>query len=290
MLPPEILDQIFSFLTTDKASLKACSSAHPVFCHIIQPYLFADVTISSIGDNGSFQTKELLTLLSENPHVSNYILHLKISIPEPSHHVAVLNTISTILHLPVRLTSISFIHQSYARSRILWNELPESFLTAFMTCLRLPSMKTVSLTNIRSLPLTIFDDFPNIKTIRLINVDVLPHSNWDFDVPQPSLQILSVFDCEGAELPQILFWARTRHLHSLEFRPQYPIDLSRIIIHCRAYFHSLTTLDLDFKGYCMLNSSMSLTSADSNTSQSRPLLRLSQARLFRMIVLLSHFI
>jgi len=289
MLPPEILDQIFSFLTTDKASLKACSSAHPVFFHIIQPYLFADVAISSTDDSSSFQAQELLTLLSENPHVSNYILHLKISIPEPSHHVAVLNTISTILHLLVRLTSISFIYQSYG-SRILWNEVPESFLTAFMTCLRLPSMRVVSLTNIRSLPLTIFDDFPNIKTIKLINVDVLPRSNWECYVPQPSLQILSVFDCEGAGLPQILYWARTRHLHSLEFRPQYQIDFVRVIMPCQAYFHSLTTLDLDFKDFCMFNSSMSLTSADSNTSQSRPLLGLSQARLFRMTVFLSHFI
>jgi len=286
MLPPEILDQIFSFLTTDKASLKACSSTHLVFLQLVQPYYYADVAVSSTGDGGSFQAQELLTLLSEKPQISNYILHLKISIPEPSDHVA-LNTISTILHLLVRLTSIH--HWQPYTHRISWNKLPESFLTAVMTCLRLPSMEVASFANIRSFPLTTFDNLPNIKTIRLINVNVVPYRDPDIPV-QSSLQVLSLFDCEEWELTDILSWAKTRHLPSLEFRPERPYDLSRIVFSFQACFNSLTSLDLDFKDYCMFNSLMFLTSADLNTSQSRLLIGLAQARLFRMTMLSFHFI
>jgi len=91
MLPPEILDKIFSFLATDQASLEACSNAHPAILQLVERYLYCNVAIGTENLNGgSFQTQELLTLLSGKPHISKYIRHLKISYSR----VATLNTIS----------------------------------------------------------------------------------------------------------------------------------------------------------------------------------------------------
>ena len=260
MLPPEIFDKIFSSLVTDKASLEACSNAHPAILLLVERYLYADVAVDL---NGGSQTQELLTLLSEKPHISNYTRHLKIS-SYPHSFVAIPNTISTILHLLARLTSITWVHQSRMR-RISWNELPESFLTVFMMCLRLRSMEVVSFTNIRSFPLSIL---PNTKIIRLINMGVRSYPGSDTPT-HPPLQVLSVLDCEGEELRRISSWAKTRHVHALELRPEHPLDFGKGVIPLlQACSNSLTGLDLDLKHYCMFDSSTSLTSVDSNTSLS----------------------
>jgi len=74
-------------------------------------------------------------MLSEMPHVSNYT-------PDsctPRRRLYNLHTISKILHLLARLTSITLIHQHHIK-QIAWNTLPEPFLTAFMTCRRWPSL------------------------------------------------------------------------------------------------------------------------------------------------------
>jgi len=130
-----------------------------------------------------------------------------------------------------------------------------------MNCLRLPSMEVVSLANIRSFPLSIFNDLPNIKTIRLTNMGVLSYPSSDIST-HSSPQVLSILDCEEVELRQIISWAKTRHLHSLEFRPEHPLDFGYIVVLLQACSISLTCLDLDLKSYCMSNSSSSLTAVD----------------------------
>jgi len=47
MLPPEILDKIFSFLATDQASLEACSNAHPAILQLVERYLYCNVVIGN---------------------------------------------------------------------------------------------------------------------------------------------------------------------------------------------------------------------------------------------------
>jgi hypothetical protein len=63
LLPPELIDHIFSFLRGDISALKACSEAHPSVSRLAERHLYADIWTFPHEDS------DLLGQLSENPRL-----------------------------------------------------------------------------------------------------------------------------------------------------------------------------------------------------------------------------
>src|SRR6266545_8240703 len=151
-LPAEILDHIFSFLKSDPAALRACSESHPSLSRLAEPHLYFHVLLKT-SDSSSDRPSNLAQLLSRRPHIAHYIRSLEIQvIAHVSHHIwRNLEEISNILPMLLTLRQIAVNHSS-APLFFQWEAQPKSFCLAFWTCLRLPSMRDVSLTGIRQFP------------------------------------------------------------------------------------------------------------------------------------------
>src|SRR6266540_1126067 len=84
MLPVEILDYIFSCL--DVHDLEASTNAHPLFSRIAERHLYADIALhgyekcSNCNCQLPLEVEQFSSLLSERPHIADYVLNLTIHV------------------------------------------------------------------------------------------------------------------------------------------------------------------------------------------------------------------
>jgi len=93
VLPPEILDLIFSFLDNEPSTwsiLEACSETtrNPLLRGVVDRRLYAYIVVTNYKSHklpGQFYHSDLFQYLTSNPQVANYIrtLQIQIQIPGP---------------------------------------------------------------------------------------------------------------------------------------------------------------------------------------------------------------
>ncbi|KAJ8508708.1 hypothetical protein ONZ45_g9034 [Pleurotus djamor] len=85
MLPPEIFEHIFSYLSTDPKSLKACTLVHRDWLHRTQHHLFDKFVMDYFDPNDRehrdiLRCQRLLDLFSCSPHLADHFQYVKIEL------------------------------------------------------------------------------------------------------------------------------------------------------------------------------------------------------------------
>jgi len=248
-LPEDVLDHIFSFLQFDFYALRACSQSDPRFIPLVERHFYANVTLGEqhIAITGSrhVEPAEFTSLLSDNPHIANYIRNLDVHlrVTEPVQHW--LEIKASILRMCPLLNTVTFRSPN---GPIKWLSLPENFRLALLSCLHLPSMKAVYIIRVSDFPLTDLKSCEGLKSLTLY--DWTPGPSFTPETSRHSLEHLDIQFCSQEDVQEIITWVEPCNLHSLEimFLASRNIEqLSRVFFSCS---NTLTDLNLDIWRDC----------------------------------------
>jgi len=241
MLPPEIIDHIFSFLHSDLVTLETCSRAHPILFKLIQKHLYVNTTIRN-------DTAEIVQLSKSVSDIAHYVRSLHIIIERPRRWLRVnywgsFNEEGIAMILPKfrMLRKISLDDCVATR----WPMFHQSFCAAFIQCLRLPSLIEVSIHGTREFPLTAFVNCMSIKKLTLDGSFTFNNLSADSTSPYPQIESLSIRRCR-ASLPTITSWAKTCNPRSLGFSLPNLQNNSELQPLLQVWSNTLTSLELDF--------------------------------------------
>ncbi len=248
MLPPEVLDNVFSFLCFDTTALRSCTIAFPEFARVIERHLYFHITVYNIIPEAiyaepGYDPPQLLELLSDNPRVANYARSLKIEMiaDSASRELYPEAQISTILPQLHSLENITLSTRRYHHC------LHEKFRDAFLQCLRSSSTRdvTIRIAPHKTFPLSAFDRSKALKRLTVngsFEPDLTAHS------PFPVLESLVIEDHDS--LLGVAVWEKARNLRSLKVGVGTHESfkyVKRILDGCK---DSLNDLDLYVEGSC----------------------------------------
>ena len=253
----DVLDYIFSFLESDLKALKACCRSHPLLCQIAEPHIYANIylkTSNYISDR-NFGPSNLVKLLSNRPHIANYIRNLDIQVSCDSDNdvVPLLHEISTVLPKLLALKKITLDHGSthWHRSFFCWESQPESFRMAFLGCLLSQYVQHICLRGIFYFPfISVWNGTsPTIKSNCVAWHEPLHRAPTSYN-SNPPIKSLTVQCCGGDFLEKISGLVKTYRMHfrSLEYSHD-SYDSLPGLLSCSSNF--LTSLDLDIGEKCM---------------------------------------
>lgn len=249
MLPPEILDHLFSFLKSDPSALKASARAHPAFSRLVERHLYAHITVSCTNEapnEHTFSSIQLRKLLSDKHHISNYVYSLEI-LANRLEDSPLFPHEESDLAIPPILGQLPNLRRVVLRSRgNFWELLVEELRRAFLECLRLPSIKEVSVRGLYGFPLSALHDCSGLKYL-LIEGEC-SHLDATSNRLFPPLESLSVYNC--STLTRFVAWAKLGALRSLEFQgtsQQYFDKLPELLEACSG---TLTSLVLGLHNSC----------------------------------------
>jgi len=246
-LPDDVLDHILSYLRFDLRALKACSQSHSQFIPLAGRYLYATVILDDnnpTSPNG-LGTRQFITLLSDYPHIANYIRTLEVEVTyDPIEPMQPLEDLASVLRMCSLLNKITLKQIAFG-----WAALPEAFRLAFLDCLHLSSMKAVCIIYVYGF--TALEYSKNLKQLTLRgwtpDHDFIPEHST-----HPSIEDLSIQDCGGVTLEKVTIWVQAHNLRSLEFLgPCRTIrevgQLQSLLSSCS---NTLVNLNLDFGTGC----------------------------------------
>lgn len=246
MLPPEVINHIFGFLQSDPVTLKKCSKAHPILSTLALQHLYAKITIPNIHA----KITQFSRLLSDNPCIANYVRWLCIEIGWQgyfgmrSRNVEAIALILPKFRVLKRLTLTSNNDAAY------WPTLHETFLTAFMDCLLLPSMIEVSILGIDNFPLSIFANCTSIKKLTLEGTFDFDCSSSEKSLSYPQIESLTIHQCR-ASLAAITSWAKFCKPRSLGILLPRISDNAITPTFLQVLSNSLTSMNVVFNTACM---------------------------------------
>ena len=243
MIPPEIVDLVFSFLEADPFTLQKCVQCHPEISKIAERHLYANITIldskSSRDHPQIMPSSTLVQLLSHSPYIANYVRSLTIMLTRgPSLGSQLDPEVASVLRDKLRLLEkfglTSNLNYMY---RIAWPEVHENVQAVLSTFLRLPTLKEVSISRIAHFPLSLLDECRNVTRVLLQNN--FCHSDYKVVRPSyPPLDFLSLQDC----CPTVIPWIRSHTPRSLDFLVDDPYTFQKILQVCS---DTLTNLNVD---------------------------------------------
>ena len=246
MLPPEIIDHIFSFLHSDLVTLETCSRAHPIFLKLVQKHLYVNTTIRN-------DTAEIVRLSKSVSDIAHYVrsLHIMIERPRPLQGGS-LNDEGIAMILPqfrmlrkISLDDCVPTRWPMSHRTSTWPKLHERFRAAFIQCLHLSSLIEVSIHGTREFPLTAFANCMSIKKLSLDGTFTFNNLSADSTSPYPQIESLSIRRCR-ASLPTITSWAKTCNPRSLGFSLPNLQNNSELQPLLQVWSNTLTSLELDF--------------------------------------------
>ena len=218
-LPFDVLDSIFSFLHPN--SLVACSKAHPLFSRVAERHLYHHITSPWANPWAShpgymLKPSKLSKLLSETPHIANYVRVLCIVLVDirswtyPTQEARRdLEEISLVLP---KFSSLECIILNAPGCFALWDQLPQSFTVAIENSLHLPTLHRIHVRDL-DFPLCILDNHPNINCFSLCGLPQIPDCS---DGSNLQLTALSFSVTYRDDYPtSFLTWAK-RHIFNLQ--------------------------------------------------------------------------
>jgi len=191
MFPPEIFNEIFSFLASEARVLVACSQAHSTFAQLVEPILYAHVIVYDgyldAEDEHHLRLKpyQLSALLSGNPRILNYLRSLCVEFSA----VYAQEMISILPGLKLERIQLNFTHGIFCTE---WEQLRIAFRAAFVACISTSYMKEIHTNAISNIPLCSFGDCAALKHLTLCQRANPPLSNGPFNFPQ--LETLELSD------------------------------------------------------------------------------------------------
>lgn len=248
LLPPELIDHIFSFLQQNISALKACSKAHPLYSRLAERYLYTDLTVDLLG------VSELHKQLSWNSRLLDYPRSLEIRggsrfYFKPMIPLLIMPMVPRMANLmSLRIIGIPCSFGQY-----------EEFISTFTNCLQSSSIEQLDLTYLYDFPLSVLDNGKNIKKLTLFDCTAKeePISS------SPSSSSLETLILSGKPNPDVHVWAihRVTRLTSLGLRGP-DLDWTGVPGLLTACSNSLTTLHLGIWHDCMRYPFVSITFID----------------------------
>ena len=169
-IPTDIVNHIFSILHSDQAytTLETCSSVFPLLADL---HLYSQITFCELPENLQESAKEtyLLTptnfslILIDRPHVVNCVRVVGIIIAGSGFLQSSLPAISSILPKLSQLKSITLD----ATPPLSWSALGSEFHTALRNSIRLPTIKSVGISDVNGFPLDTLDHCENVEHLQL---------------------------------------------------------------------------------------------------------------------------
>jgi len=261
-LTVDVLDYILSFLESDPKALEACCISHPLLCQIAHPHIYANIYLrtSNLISYSNFGPYNLAKLLSDRPHIANYIRNLYIRVSGDSNENIgpFLQEISTVFPKLLALKKITLDHRS-THTSFCWESQPKSFRIAFLGCLRSESVQHVCIRGISYFPFTSVwnGESRTIKSLTL--TDCFKWHEASNQAPtldtnsSPPIESLAVRRCGGDFLENFSGLVKTFRMHfrSLKFSQDHykGYDPLPSLLSCSSSF--LTSLDLDIGRNCM---------------------------------------
>ena len=257
----EILDHIFSFLISHRETLIACSK-DPILSPIVERHLYYHVVVQIIGNppNYAFEPDHLSKLVSERPHILQYVRCLQIQVELDTDFFMSENDLGirendltkrldefaeTLLVFPVleciRLTTPNWVWY--------W---PDAFRAALEDRLHLASITEVHFVGTWNFPPSLLDSCKNIKNLSLSSVQSFEVGRVS-DPTLPQLKSLTLFTDPISS--SLLAWLKHHisELQSLECTRLSKEALSELLGVCSG---TLTKLDLYVTGtQCKFSSS-----------------------------------
>ena len=278
-LPVEILDCIFSYL--DLHSLQACSKACPIFSRVAERYLYVDITLHGYELEHRdwshwtlpLNVTQLSSLLSEQPHIANYILTLTIYAAGQNERLyQFVDAIPPILDLLQKLRKLT-VQRPWRCLYVLsvdgnwWLELDGIFGLSLLKSLRLPSMEEACFAGMIRVDRSLLNGIKSVK-LDACSISVIRDSeDPSSDDSYPSLKDLSIIDMQTSSLVKLAscYWPAKccKHLQHFQFSSCFRIfgdpfaAIEPILIACS---NTLTTLDVNLKSFCKLNPIFSIRS------------------------------
>jgi hypothetical protein len=244
MLPLEIIDHIFSFLHSDRVTLEICSKAHPILFKLLQQHLYANITIRNVPA----EIFQLSKLMSDSLCIANYVRSLHIKIEWPGYIPLNEEDIAMILPKFRMLKKITLDDYSFTR----WPIFHERFRAAFIQCLRLPSMREVSIRG-NIFPLTAFSNCMSVKKLTLDGTFTFNNLSADSTLPYPQIESLTIRRCHFS-LPPIISWAKTCNPRSFGLcLDPYDDDMPNLQPLLQVWSNTLTSLEIDFGITCLFH-------------------------------------
>ena len=249
VLPTELIDLIFSFLSDDISALKACSKVrHSLFSKHAKRRLYKDIVIRKSD------IRDLRKQISEDPSLLDYPRTLEIRTP-----ITTSTQVHSIIQMIPRMPNLKSLTLQRTPYR---DDQQEDFISMFGRCLQQSSINELFLSRFSDFPLSLLDNVKNIRKLTLDDCsakkEVMPGSESDPTHRQPTLP-LATLRISRYNAQDIRFWA-DRQITSLTWlelcapKPNY--DWTAIPVLLTACSSSLTTLHLDTRSHCMPYSSI----------------------------------
>lgn len=262
MFPTEIVDHILSVLHSDQdyTTLEKCSA---VFPQIVDRLLYSQITLFIVSDYALFAVRcpfyhrieptyyvvdptKISDMLVERPHVANYVRVIQIVIRvmlSPSHGFPsqrLRDGISVTSSILSSLPLIESIMVSSPIRKVAWATLGPEFCTAFGSSVRLPSIKSIAISNMQDLSLDHFDDCKDLRNLfldgRFINGDRVSTS-------YPCLRSLHVDS--HPDLTRVVSWMKSNTLRTLSLRLHSGYSLPNFRTLIEACSPTLVNLDIN---------------------------------------------
>ena len=246
-LPTEVLDYIFSFLESDSVTLEACTRSHPFLSQFAERYLYSTIDLREYVSKPR-KMFELNQLLVDTPRIGSCVRTVEVRINDNLRQDLTL-TSSILRKLPLVKKILIRLN---CRGEISWEMLSKTFRQAFLKCLRLPSMKELSVQYVNNFPLSALKGSKTIKAVELVGWKCDPKMKVPGDtLPHPFLSIesLSIKSCESKSVRTMLPWLEKCHIHSLFFFHGHDFDVLPDLLACCS--NHLTTLELRLHHKCM---------------------------------------
>ena len=165
----EVLDHIFSFLVSHHGTLLACSR-DPVLSPIIERQLFYHTIVGFATGclDCTFEPHRLSKMVSESPHIHNFVRILEIKV-EPDQHgyqdLTIQEQLDDFAETLLLFPSLECIMLTTPKGR-MW-EWPDIFRAALEDRLGLPTVKEVHLVGSQEFPFSLIGNCKNIENLLL---------------------------------------------------------------------------------------------------------------------------
>ena len=181
-IPQDIIDNVIAAIGDDQSLLKNCALVSSSFLHPSRKQLFSRISLRS------HQTCQgIYQFLIQNPAIQSFVKSISINRGDTSCDFVWMNSTSllAILRLPFcqsRLESFSIIVEWNDWDPWDWHSFSSEMKDAILNIIHSSTLKTLSLTAITKMPITIFLDIVHLTTLELRSL-----SPDDFDGGNSSL-------------------------------------------------------------------------------------------------------
>ena len=170
-LSVEVVDHIFSFLLSHRESLIACSKV-PRLSPIVERHLYYHVTVHIVDSKplsrSAFEPEHLSKVLSENPHILNYVRILQIepdfSFPRKKYRQSILRRLDEFSKTLLMFPGLECIMLTSKNRVWYWSD---AFRVALEDRLNLPTMREIHFVASKDFPFSLLHICKHVKNLSL---------------------------------------------------------------------------------------------------------------------------